>query len=617
MRRTIAVLLTVFICLAGRFPAGAQSAVRAALFALDTASFPTMSVSLDVFDTSGNFVTGLTSSQLTLLENDLALSPLSLQEQQPGVRFAVALDPGAAFAFRGGDAVSRLNKVNNVLRSWAAAHDDSLGDDLSLVPTGGVSSVHLFEGAAFAQVLSDYQPNLQTQVPSLDTLSLALDTVSETGGQVGMKRLVLYIASPPSTGSISALQNLTQRALDLDIRVHVWIVSSSDFFSTSGATALKDLAIRTGGMYALFSGTETLPDPEIYLVPLRHSYFLTYSSAIRTPGFHSLVAQVDLEGAALTSPAIGFDLDVQPPNPILVAPPGQIVRQGMDPLDTDFAAFLPRVQTIDAIIEFPDGLPRPLARTALYVDGVLADENTAAPFDLFTWNLENYTQSGSHLLQVQVTDTLGLEKTSLGISLDLTVVQPERGVLAFLARNSHWVILGAVGIAGTLLTLTLLAGHRKASVSRKPVSKRKRDPLTAPVESDVARQRHLLPWVRAAASRHVLAYLQPLGEDGEPLDSPLISVTAQVIIFGSDPLRATRLLEDASVSPLHARLRVDGGKFILSDERSTAGTWVNYERLDAPCSLSHADLLHIGRLSFRFLLRLPPDLPAPRILPIK
>ncbi len=328
--RRFSVLFLVFFLLSGRITGRAQTTAHATLFGLDVSAFPTISAALDVFDASGNFVTGLTTSQVTLLEDNISIAPTRLQELQPGAQFAVALDPGLSFAFRDSNAVTRLEKVVGVLQNWSLAHADSLGDELSLLPTGGIGSTHLASGAEFATALTAYQPDLQALAPNLDTLSVSLDIVSDPGSQLGMKRVVLYIGPPPEAASVAALQNLTQRAVEQDVRVHVWIVGSEDFFSTSGSTALKDLAIRTGGQYSLFTGAETLPDPETYLAPLRHGYTLTYPSAIRTTGTHSLLAQVN-NAETLSSNAISFDLNVQPPNPILVTPPEQVVRQGPEP----------------------------------------------------------------------------------------------------------------------------------------------------------------------------------------------------------------------------------------------------------------------------------------------
>ncbi len=223
-----------------------------------------------------------------------------------------------------------MTRLCNILKSWLASHPDSLGDDLSLVPTYGTLSAHMTTTAAFSNALAAYLPNLNSITPSLNTLSTALDTVSESTSTPGMKKTVLYVTSPTAVDAIPTLQNLTERAVGQQVRVDVWIVASTDFFSSSGATALKDLAIQTGGQYILFSGVEPLPGLETYFSPLRSTYQLTYTSGILTPGGHTLTAQATLDGATVTSAALDFSLDIEPPNPILVAPPDQIVRQAPD-----------------------------------------------------------------------------------------------------------------------------------------------------------------------------------------------------------------------------------------------------------------------------------------------
>lgn len=140
------------------------------------------------------------------------------------------------------------------------------------------------------------------------------------------------------------------------------------------------------------------------------------------------------------------------------------------------------------------------------------------------------------------------------------------------------------------------------------------DPLTQPVAGTTGKHMRL-PWKRPAKQPD--AYLVRLKEDGQPVTAPPISVIAPEMTFGSDPLQVTRILDDPSVSPLHARLREQNGEYILSDENSVAGTWVNYENLAAPRRLHHGDVLQIGRLSYRFMLRKPPERPLPKINPTK
>jgi hypothetical protein len=613
MRKLLAILIGGCLLFAGRHSAAAQggNTPRASLFDLQTGNFPAITAGLDVFDSAGNVIAGLKPEAITLLEDDQPLALDSLEEIQEGVVFALALDPSAPFAYRDANAVTRLDKIIQAVQSWAAGHPDASGDDLSLVPTYGTLSAHMATTAAFLEALSAYQPDLKTISPSLNTLSRALDTLSQPAPQPGMKRSLLFITSPPAVEDLSTLQSLAERAAAGQVRVNVWIVvTSADFFTSSGATALKDLAIQTGGQFALYTGQETLPDIEAYFTPLRPTYRMAYTSSVRTSGEHKLAVQVNLEGGTAATASRTFMLDIQPPNPILVSPPEQIVRQAPDENTTAAVDFLPDQQPIDIIIEFPDGRTRPLVSTMLLVDGQKVAENTAAPFDHFTWDLSGYDTSAQHILSVEAVDSLGLQKVSLGLPVKVTIVKPKFGLIPFLSRNSRWVALAAILLAGTAMGIILAGGRfrrRPRPVNRVPHL----NPLTQPLGTKKVQQKTRRGW--KMASRQPDASLVRLKEDGQPVEAPAIPVIVPEMTFGSDPLQVTHILDDPSVSALHARLQLKNGEYILSDENSTAGTWVNYESLTDRRRLQHGDVLHIGRLSYRFMLRKPPERPAPKV----
>jgi len=614
------VLISFALVFACSLHASAQGGGRADLYDLQTGSFPVMTATLDVSDAAGGFVSGLTKERITALEDDQPRPLDSLQELQLGVQFVVAFNPGPVFANRDVNGVSHCDKLLAALRDWAAARPSDASDDLSLVTTDGLVSSHMAAASDFLTILSAYQPQPRSITPSLGTLSQALDIAAEPAAETGMKKAVLFITPLPESDAISALQSLTARAIQLEIRIYVWMVAPKDYFFTSGATVLKDLAIQTSGQAFPFSGEESLPDLETYLSPLRHTYTLTYISGINKPGSHNLSVQVDLNGQTVSSSPVPFDLDVQPPNPILVSLPEQIVRQSPDVEMSNAMRLAPTEQPVEIIIEFPDGHSRPLIRTTLYVDGQIADENTVAPFDKFTWDLDNYTSSGQHNLQVEAVDSLGLSKVSLGVPVTVTIIQPQRGVKAFLARNSLWVASGAVLLAGAALALILVAGgrlRRASSTACRQERKMRMDPLTQPVVTARVEKRGLqLPWTQRRGPSP--AYLVRLKGDDQPVTAPPIPLTGSEMTFGTDPTQATHVLDDPSVSPLHARLKKerDGG-FYLLDQKSTAGTWVNYEVLTdkPPRRLQHGDIIHFGQLSYRFMLRKPPEKPKPRIIP--
>jgi pSer/pThr/pTyr-binding forkhead associated (FHA) protein len=120
-------------------------------------------------------------------------------------------------------------------------------------------------------------------------------------------------------------------------------------------------------------------------------------------------------------------------------------------------------------------------------------------------------------------------------------------------------------------------------------------------------QRRLLP--------NASAYLAYLAEAGEkPAASP-ISIAVDELTFGLDPSLATVVLDDPSVEGLHARLiRQEDGSLRLVDEGSVAGTWVNYTPVASEGQvLEHGDLVHFGRVGFRFTQRDPQHVRKPVI----
>ena len=91
-------------------------------------------------------------------------------------------------------------------------------------------------------------------------------------------------------------------------------------------------------------------------------------------------------------------------------------------------------------------------------------------------------------------------------------------------------------------------------------------------------------------------YLVPLqGDTGTP--GQPIPIQARSLTIGRDQSRAQIVFVDPSVSRLHARLveEVDG-VFMLHDEGSASGTFVNDERIDLqPRQLHSGDLIEFGR----------------------
>jgi tryptophanyl-tRNA synthetase len=126
--------------------------------------------------------------------------------------------------------------------------------------------------------------------------------------------------------------------------------------------------------------------------------------------------------------------------------------------------------------------------------------------------------------------------------------------------------------------------------------------------------RHLIR-SRREDSPKAYASLIPLGEDQQLVLPAPFQIVADQIAIGCDPNQTALTLDEPALEPVHTRLVREGEKLRVLDGNTTAGTWVNYERIPPQgVLLEHGDLLHIGRVGFRFALREPGHQPKPVVI---
>jgi hypothetical protein len=632
MRKLFGSLLALSLLCGLIQSAQAQGQALADFYPPDVSAFPTISAQLDVFDATGVFVSGLQAAAVTVMEDDQPRPVDELIEQALPAQMVIAVNPGPSLDVRDGQGISRFQRIAQVLSSWAQARPADPADDVSLVSIAGPVISH-GTPIDFLNSLSAFQPDFRASTPNLQSLALAIETVSAQTPRTGMKRAILFITPHMDDPGIEAtLQPLIERAVQNKIRIHVWFVDLDTYFATTSAAAFNNLAMQTGGSLFAYSGIQQFPDPEVYFASLRRIYTLRYTSTLTTTGDHSLKVDVTLPTGVASSQEQTFALDIQPPNPILVSPPQQITRQA--PADDPYNAerLQPAEQSLQIIIEFPDRLQRSLVRSTLYVDGQLVDENTAVPFDVFTWNLAAYDRSGEHQLMVEVVDSFGLSKTTISVPVTVTVIQPPQGIRAVFGKYRMPIMIGAVSLAGLALIFVLLTGRLRipSMKARRAARKASFDPLTQPVrivaerpavvETDKPKRRKL--WnVPASKPRPVdaPASLVRLTADGQPATGHPIPLAEKEMTFGTDPVQASHVLDDPSISPLHARLKqTEDGGFLLADNGSVAGTWVNYEPVPREGHrLNPGDVVHFGQLMYRFQLRTQPPVAPPKVTPEK
>lgn len=591
----------------------------------DISAFPKIETYLQVYDAQGGFVHGLTGEQVVMLEDGQPRPVQALTEIHNGVQMVVAINPGPSFAIRNAKAVSRYDLIKAALRGWANGRMGSTIDDLSLLVTDGPAASHTADPAQWIATLNSGPAEARNASPNLDTLFRAVSLASDPSPRPGMSRVVIFITSPLEGQIDQPLDNLVAQAHDQHIAIDLWLVATSGALSTQSAQQLIALSQGTGGQVFTFTGEETLPSLETYLNPLRSVYQVQYASGASAAGAHTVAARVQAGEGAIESAARAFEVDLQPPEPTFVEPPLEIKRKlppnsGQKTLlasqpESIAAAAPDDEKQLQVVFDFPDGKMRALTYTALIVDGVLMDENSAPPFDQFSWRLDGYTSSGVHRLQVQARDELGLTGASPELPVQVTVLALEPARAGSFQRSLP-ILSGLVAlIAGAVLMLVLVVGGQLRPRAFRAARRRKKaDPVTQPVhihiEAPAARRSgwaNRLQWPGRNAAPKAEAYLNPVPDPENEDTLPPIPITSAEITLGSDTTLAAILLDDASVEGLHARLTcLEDGSYRLADAGSIAGTWINYTPVSLEgMQLEHGDLIHIGRIGFRFTLRKP------------
>ena len=156
-------------------------------------NFPQISALLDVYDANGEFIADFSPPTSTAYEDGQTLKVDTITESTSPVQIVVAVNPGPAMAVRDGNGVPRFDDVVQALEPMGNSAARRLeGDDLSLVSLSG-SLINHANYKDWSVSLNSFKPDFRNSTPNLQTLSIALDTVSAATPQPGMKRAVLFI----------------------------------------------------------------------------------------------------------------------------------------------------------------------------------------------------------------------------------------------------------------------------------------------------------------------------------------------------------------------------------------------------------------------------------------
>ncbi|NJD60736.1 MAG: FHA domain-containing protein, partial [Anaerolineae bacterium] len=281
-------------------------------------------------------------------------------------------------------------------------------------------------------------------------------------------------------------------------------------------------------------------------------------------------------------------------------------------------------------------------------DGILVAQNTSEPYDEFVWDLRSCTQDSEHHLVAEATDNLGMIGKSSEVTVRIIVPSPTQGMMAAVTQKRPLIVAAFVIILASLLVLVLIVGghirpkphpgQRKPPLKNGQKSKTVGDrlpsdrpgiPLSGPKDSSQMPDRPAvfhwmqwfdrLPWRKQKpAPTPAIAYLIPLAGYDEPSIPARLEIIDHDVSLGSDPRLVSMVFEDASVAGVHARIHHEGHAFTITDNNTVAGTWVNYiQALPTGTTLEHMDIIHLGKIGFRFQLTEPGQLRRINVTPLE
>jgi len=594
---TAAILLSLCISMIA-IGASAQDRIVLRAYAPSTDSFPRITINVSVNDNSGGLLRGLQVDQFAILENDVRIDDIELTEDVLGTRQVFVINTNLDMRVRDASGQSRYEQIRNAFLTWWQLPEPSqLGvDSLSLLTAEAVLVARSDSSAELATSLNAFEPSFQEELDGYGLLSQALNLVYDA--PQGNRPSFILFATPilPSNAELP-LDNIIAQANEKDTVIFPIVLASSLDPEQPGLEPLRLIAEATGGQLILYNPQDGLQGLAEQIISFRSVYQLSYPSLIQTGGEHTIQVEANLDDTAVLSEAQTFSLDVQPPAVAFVQPPLEITRSSDDtalPL-TDYP---PTEQPLSVLITFPDGFPRAIQRAVLYVNEDIVVDRAEPPFDSFVWDLTNVLEPGPYLLRVEIQDELGLQSATLPHRIELAVDVPPSGIAALgpaLGSLLGVFTLLLVGIASVMILLTFLRRQRQL----QPV------PQISPGRAILSSRRSTLlnESMQAPVEAHLLY--------PEDMDHPerWIPLTGAAYGLGSDPSVVPFPIVHPSVSGLHANLKRNAaGDYILRDQGSTSGTWVNYKQVDHNgCVLKHGDRIHLGRVELRFKLDQPPE----------
>lgn len=525
-------------------------------------------------------------ADVEIIEDGQAITPTSLEEHYQGVHFAVAINPDSSLIIRGGNSQPYNLAMVEALKTVGPEPENARNNRYSYFSNPEFSLVETDDYSAWAGLLDNFETIPQDLNASLSSLELAVSALEHSS--LALDTVLVYITPYLNFRVLPEFYDLIERAGKLGVETQVWIVMSQRVIGSSYETEMQTTLQNNAATLTPLTGTETVPDPVSYLKGKGRSFTAHYQSNIRSSGDYELQVRANFgQSPTLQSTPAVLSLVIEPTKLSFINLPDTL-----EVLFNNDGSFQPTQLPLDVLIEFPDGYPRSILNSTLFINDERVTSNTEPPYGSFVIDLTEYADEEELNLEVRLQDEFGLQGRSGVHTIMLDVLKPQ-STLNGTWFAQPWLWLGLLALAGAITFLIF-----KKPFPQKQLVEEDRDDELAPKVEKVAQKTPLTSTV----PEKVFGNLTMLDPDQTPSAEKPHLLTKEIILIGRDPSLANLVLDNPSIEPLHAEIHFfPDGRIRLTDFNTTSGTYINFKPVSSHGTpLQHADLVHFGSLLFRF-----------------
>jgi len=607
--------------------------------AINAAEFPQIEVRFRALDSRGRHVPNLERRDIAITDNGIAVTPEPTQQIDDGpltlhfvIEAGVTLDDDHWAAARAA--------VESFARGrWTQSGETRVA--VSIVNDSGLETLipYTMTATDLIDALPEENPSAGGFSEAPAALSALLDDMNrEAAGQAA----AIFFLTQQLEANTRA-REVIEKSQAYNIPVYTALMRSSERppETTSGGTPepvldslVRQIAEETSGVFTLMDDDpQRLIEAFDDLDTRRQQYAVAYRTVDPTSGTRNV--EISIVGVGTAIDVISYEIDVQPPLVYIDTPAKDSpITRVLTGDSADPALAEPTTQRVVARVGFGENPMRRVRRAVLTVDNVPEGEPLEDPelpasseesFTIeFLWDLRGVA-AGDHTLTVEITDELG-ERSSASTNVTVNVPQPVAptpgaatptptpsptpvpcvlpGVLCErVERPIRENPIAAISGAVALLALAF-AGIVWANRDRGPIQ-RMSETVRRGIDRVTNRYRRA----------EVRAYLELLAGDH--------NVDARYEIYGDTPIGRSRQnaqllfqqeMENSPISRLHCTITDEEDHFMLRDEDSANGTYLNNERLAplVPQRLRDGDIIELARVErggvrLRFVAATPED----------